>query len=106
MTEDAMLVAREALDLAKDVDRRVMSHEDICAIRYKALEIGLESLRTEVTGSVNDIKKVLGWAGGLLVVTMIGVLGFFLKAQFDLTSEMQRQMISLQQQPSGYEQPK
>ncbi len=38
---DAMDLAREALDLTKDVERRVDAHEDICALRYKQLELDL-----------------------------------------------------------------
>ena len=106
MSEDVMNVARDALDLAKDVERRVDSHEDICAIRYKALENGLSQLRIDMNSNVGDIKKVLGWASGLIVITMIGGLGFFLKAQFDNAGELQRQLQSLQQRQSVYERSK
>lgn len=106
MSEDVLVVAREALDLAKDVDRRVNSHEDICALRYEQLHASIAAVKKDVGDSVGDIKKVLGWAGATLVVVMMSVLGFFLKAQFDANAEMQRQLNSLQQQPSEYEQPK
>lgn len=90
-----MDVARKALDLAKDVERRVDGHEDICALRYKQLE-----------GSIADVKNVIAWVGGTVVLAMIGALAFFLKANFDMTSELQRQLTSMQQQQSVYEQRK
>lgn len=98
-------IAREALDLAKDVERRVDSHEDICAIRYAQLEASIAAVRTEVSSSVGDIKKVLGWVGGLAVVTMLAMLGFFLKAQYDSYQKMEDTLRALQTQ-GGYEQSK
>ncbi len=94
-----MLVAREALDLAKDVDHRVNAHEDICALRYKRLEENI----TAVKSDVGDVKKIIAWAGTTGFAIILGVLGFLMKAQFDANTEMQRTIQNLQQQTSQYE---
>ena len=105
MSEEASATAREALDLAKDVDRRIDSHEDICALRYQQLHNEIAAVRKEVSSSVGDIKKVLGWVGSLAVLTMLAALGFFLKAQHDSVQRMQETLRAYQTQ-GVYEQPK
>lgn len=102
MSDEASATAREALDLAKDVDRRIVSHEDICALRYQQLHNEIAAVRTEVSSSVGDIKKVLGWVGSLAVVTMLAALGFFLKAQHDSMQRMEDTLRAYQTK-SGYE---
>ena len=106
MNESASSVARQALDLAKDVERRVDSHEDICALRYAQLEASVSAVKTEVASSVGDIKKILGWAGAAGFTILIGLLGFFLKAQYDSNQKLADRIESLQQQQSVYEQSK
>ncbi len=98
-------VAREALDLAKDVDRRMDGHEDICAIRYRSLENSIAHVKNELSASVGDIKKVLAWAGGTAFIGLIGALSFFLKVQFDANADMQRSLQNLQQHQGAYERP-
>ena len=96
--EAASITARVALDLAKDVERRVDSHEDICALRYQQLHNEIAAVRTEVSTSVGDIKKVLGWVGSLAVLTMLAALGFFLKAQHDSMQKMEDTLRAYQTQ--------
>lgn len=97
-----MEVAREALDLAKDVDRRVNAHEDICAIRYRQLEGGIGAVKSEI----GDVKKIIAWAGTTGFGIIIAALAFFIKAQLDANYEMQRTVQNLQQSQTVYEQPK
>jgi hypothetical protein len=106
VTQDSIIVAREALDLAKDVERRVESHEDICAIRYASLEASIQAVEKKLDSSVGDIKTVLGWVGGTGFLVLVAALGFFLKAQFESNRILEEQMKALQQQQSAYEQPK
>lgn len=101
MSEDVMQVAREALDLARDVDRRVNGHEDICAIRYRQLEHNI----TEVKSDIGDVKKILAWAGTTGFGIIMAALAFFIKVQFDANSEMQKTIQELQTQ-SMYERTK
>lgn len=108
-----MRVAREALDLAKDVDHRVNAHEDICALRYKRLEENITAVRSEVAtttatlkSDIGDIKKILAWAGTTGFAVILAVLGVLVKAQFDSNTEMQRTIQDLQRHQSVYEQPR
>lgn len=96
--EEASQTARQALDLARDVEHRIDSHEDICAFRYAQLDSSIKAVRDEVSASVGDIKKVIGWAGSLAFVIIIGALGFFLKAQFDSYQKMEDTIEALQTQ--------
>lgn len=105
MNDEVSAVAREALDLAKDVERRVDSHEDICALRYSQLEASIAAVKSEVSSSVGDIKKLLGWVGSLAVITMLAALGFFLKAQHDSMQRMEDTLRAYQTQ-GVYEQSK
>lgn len=97
-----MRVAREALDLAKDVDHRVNAHEDICALRYKRLEENI----TDVKSDVADVKKLLATAGTIGFGIILSVLGFLLKLQVDANNDMQKAVQNLQQQQTVYERPK
>lgn len=94
-----MSIAREALDLAKDVDHRVNAHEDICALRYNQLELSIKATKDEV----GDVKKILAWAGTTGFAIVLALLGFLMKAQFDANTEMQRTIQNLQQKPSEYD---
>lgn len=87
-----MDVARKALELARDVERRVDGHEDICAIRYRQLE-----------GSVADVRKIITWAGTTGFALIMGALIYFINGQFDANKEMQRTIQNLQQQQGRYE---
>lgn len=105
-----MSVAREALDLAKDVDHRVNAHEDICALRYARLEENITATRTEVAtttsalkSDIGDIKKILAWAGTTSLAVILAVLGFLLKLQVDANTDMQKAVQNLQQQSDTYE---
>lgn len=91
MSEDSMEVARRALDLARDVERRVEGHEDICAYRYKQLE-----------SSIGDVKKTITWAGTTGFGIIMAALAFFIKGQFDANAEMQKTIQQLQNK-SAYE---
>lgn len=88
-----MHIAREALDLARDVDHRVNNHEDICALRYKRLEENITSVKSEV----GDVKTILAWAGTTGFGIIMAALAFFIKVQFDANAEMQKTVQELQQ---------
>lgn len=92
MSEEMMDVARKAWELARDVERRVDGHEDICAIRYRQLE-----------GSVADVRKIITWAGTAAFTLIMGALIYFIQGQFDANKEMQKTIQNLQQQQSNYE---
>lgn len=102
MTESASVVAHEALDLARKVELRANSHEDICALRYERLEENI----TNVKSDVGDVKKILAWAGTTGFAVILGVLGFLLKLQVDANTDMQKAVQNLQQQQGAYERPK
>lgn len=92
MSEEMMDVARKAWELARDVERRVDGHEDICAIRYRQLE-----------GSVADVRKIITWAGTGAFTLIMSALIYFIQGQFDANKEMQKTIQNLQQQQSNYE---
>jgi len=90
VSEDVIDIARKALELARDVERRVDGHEDICAIRYRQLE-----------GSIGDVKKIITWAGTTGFGIIMAALAFFINGQFDANKEMQKTIQNLQQQQSS-----
>lgn len=116
-----MQIARDALDLAKDVDHRVSSHEDICALRYARLEENMTAARAEMALNMNslkndmsaqqqifkeenkDIKRILAWAGTTAFGVILAALGFLMVEQFNANAEMQRTLHELQMKSDGYE---
>lgn len=89
-----MDVARRALELARDVERRVDGHEDICAIRYKQLDT-----------NINDVKRIISWAGVTGFTVIMGALAFFIKGQFDANVQLQKAVQEIQQTQSAFSTP-
>ena len=98
MIDTTSHIAREALDLARNVEMRVNGHEDICAVRYGSLDTKISN----VSNDVGDVKRILAWAGTTGFAVILSVLGFLMKAQFDANAEMQRTIMNLQQSQSLY----
>jgi len=69
MTSD---VAYQALTLARQANRDIEKHEDICAERYDG-----------INKTMDEIKSILKWAGGFGFTVIITLLGFLAHAQFD-----------------------
>jgi hypothetical protein len=79
VSEAVAAVAYDALNLAKQTARDIEQHEDICAERYAGIHT-----------QIGDIKKLIGWGGGLALTTVLCVLGFLAAAQFNSNDQARR----------------
>lgn len=75
----AAAVAYEALNLAREVKRDQLGHEDLCAERYG-----------NIHKEMAEIKGILKWAGGALFSVIIGLLGFLAAAQFNANDQARK----------------
>jgi hypothetical protein len=59
------VVDQKARDMAQAATNKIESHERECAIRWSG-----------TMTSMNEIKKILAWGLGLVLTSMIGLIGF------------------------------
>jgi hypothetical protein len=60
----AMARATEALERAEGAHQQIETHEKICADRY-----------TTINDKIGLVLNVLGWGGGVLILTLISLVG-------------------------------
>lgn len=84
--------ARAALELGRQNERDIESHEAICAERY-----------TNINDKLSTIFKIIAWAGGTGFLLIMGLLGFLAKTQFESINALQKvtvQGLERAQQPA------
>lgn len=74
--QTASAVAYEALNLAKSVDQRVNSHEDLCAERYANINKSVADLGLATTTQIAELKGILKWIGVAAFGIMTSLIGF------------------------------
>jgi len=88
---DVASVAYDALNLARQVERDIESHEELCAERYAGIH-----------EKIHEIKSLIGWAGGVAFSIIVAVLGFLavqmLSANDQARRDQQTKIDLLQQQ--------
>lgn len=67
-----------AVAKANSAHERIDGHEELCAIRYNALQ-----------ASVSDLKAVLAWAVGGILVLLLTVLGWLIIEKISANSAEQ-----------------
>lgn len=60
-------VAYQALNLAKQNERDITAHEDLCAERYG-----------NINSSISELKSIFKWAGGALFTLLLAAFGFLI----------------------------
>lgn len=75
-------VAYDALNLAKQNERDINHHEDICAERYKNINDSMLAIEQRADKGFSEIKGILKWAGGALFSIILGLLAFLAQQQF------------------------
>jgi len=76
MTEDKRMSDRlesdvkEALDVAYKADRKIDSHEDICSLRYKGIQMGMAT----ITGDIQTLAARMWIASGSVIAACMAVI--------------------------------
>ena len=65
VSESVASIAYEARNKALQVERDIQAHEDLCSERYAGIH-----------DKIREIKSLIGWAGGLGMSAILGLLGF------------------------------
>jgi len=68
------------------VEQAQGNHEDICAERYKGIR-----------DDIGKLNRQIGWAAATLILTVLAVLGWSLKSQWDAERQTVEALISIQQ---------
>lgn len=63
--------AASAMQVAQDALNRVNTHEEVCGLRYAAID-----------GALNELKGWLKWGGSIAFLTIVGLLSWSLNNQF------------------------
>lgn len=84
-----------ARDEVRDVRHELNNHVQTTELHLSGLEKSIESNHKAVTEKVEDIRKAILWAGGLVISIMLSVLGWAVLQQIS-ANEAQKQ--ELQQQ--------
>lgn len=90
--------AQVAKTLAEKVERDAIAHELLCAERYRNIE-----------KSIAEIKGIMKWAGSLVIMLILSVLGWSLVQQYNANEatkqRLQEQVEFLQSQATAGNRP-
>lgn len=62
---------KDAMDTAYRAERKIDSHEDICALRYKGIQVGMENIVKDLGVLSTRMWVAAGSVIGTLVVVII-----------------------------------
>ncbi len=66
-----LVIDYEARDMARLALAKIDTHEQVCAVRWGATMAG-----------ILDVKRILGWGGGTLVLVMLGLIAWLANRAF------------------------
>jgi hypothetical protein len=83
-------MASQALEIAKDADRKILSHEAICVERYT----NINSKMNDIGKNISKLENIFKWAGGALFTLAFSAFGFLINQTLSANQTLQASNIN------------